>query len=67
MYFAHGDKDGFVPTYMVYQLYDAKNGFKMIDLYKDSKHAVSIVEHYQQYYKNLSNFLYQARIIDSYE
>lgn len=64
MYFVHGDKDDFVPTYMVYKNYDAKNGFKMINLYKDSIHAHSITKHYEQYGEDLKEFLIKSNIID---
>ena len=49
MHFAHGDKDDFVPSYMVYKCYDAKPGFKMIHVYNGSIHARSIAQHTKQY------------------
>ena len=64
MYFAQGTNDTFVPSYMVYKCYDAKNGFKMINTYKDSAHAMSIIDYPEQYNKDLVNFLKQAKIID---
>lgn len=64
MYFAHGDKDDFVPSYMVYKCYDAKPGFKMINIYENSIHARSVVNHKQQYFKDIKEFLEKANIID---
>ena len=63
MHFAHGDKDDFVPSYMVYKCYDAKPGFKMIHVYENSIHARSIANHKQQYYKDIKEFLEKANII----
>jgi fermentation-respiration switch protein FrsA (DUF1100 family) len=63
MYFAHGDKDDFVPSYMVYKCYDAKPGFKMINIYENSIHARSVVNHKEQYYKDIKEFLEKANII----
>lgn len=63
MHFAHGDKDDFVPSYMVYKCYDAKPGFKMIHVYENSIHARSVANHKQQYYKDIKEFLEKANII----
>lgn len=64
MYFVQGSKDDFVPSYMVYQNYDAKEGFKMIDIYDNSRHACSIVDYPKEYAVNLKKFLVNAKIID---
>ena len=64
MLFIHGDSDDFVPSYMVYKNYDAKNGFKMINVYKNSKHAHSVIDHKEQYEKDLCKFLKKSKIID---
>ena len=64
MHFAHGDKDDFVPSYMVYKCFDAKPGFKMIHVYRDSIHARSIVNHKKQYHKDIQEFLLKSNIID---
>lgn len=64
MFFIHGAKDRFVPSYMVYQNYDAKNGFKRIKIYPDCKHASCQIQHPKEYEKDVQEFLKQARIID---
>ena len=64
MHFAHGDKDNFVPSYMVYKCYDAKPGFKMIHVYDCDIHARSLAFHKQQYYNDIKEFLLKANIID---
>ena len=64
MYFVQGTNDTFVPSYMVYKCYDAKNGFKMIDTYKDSAHACSIMDYPEEYRQNLNKFLLEAKVID---
>lgn len=63
MYFVHGDKDNFVPSYMIYKNYDAKPGFKKLTLYEGSAHAFSVIDHKEEYEINLDNFLKEAKII----
>ena len=64
MYFVHGDSDEVVPSYMVYKNYDAKNGFKMMNVYDNTIHARSAVYHKEKYEKDLKVFLKKAKIID---
>lgn len=64
MLFIHGDSDDFVPSYMVYKNYDAKNGFKMIRVYRNSSHAHSVIDHKEKYEKDLKTFLKKSKIID---
>ena len=63
MFFIHGDKDTFVPAYMVYKCYDAKNGFKMVKTFDCSIHARVIVEHKEEYAICLKEFLEKANVI----
>ena len=63
MMFVHGDKDNFVPTYMVYKNYDSKNGYKKICLYKDCTHAQCITSNYKQYESDVIEFLKENKII----
>jgi len=63
MYFIHGAADAFVPTKYVYKLYDAKPGFKEITIYEGAEHARSLGTHKEEYYKNLTKFLQDAKII----
>ncbi len=64
MLFIHGDEDHFVPSYMVYQNYDGKNGFKMIHVYKHCHHATCHNQYPKQYDKDVEDFLKKAKIVD---
>ncbi|AQP54519.1 alpha/beta hydrolase [Vagococcus penaei] len=55
--FIHGDKDKFVPTSMVYKLYDATKGPKELIIFEGSGHAKSLADHPKEYEKVISNFL----------
>ncbi len=57
MLFIHGDSDTFVPTSMVYRLYDAKPGPKELWLTKDTDHALSYKNHPQEYLARVKAFL----------
>ena len=63
MLFVHGDKDKFVPAYMVYKNYDSKNGYKEVKVYDCQRHAHCIVNHYETYLNDLTNFLKNINII----
>lgn len=49
MLFIHGMDDHYVPTRMVYPLYEAKRGEKMLYLAPGSQHAVSYRDHRKEY------------------
>lgn len=56
--FIHGDKDDYVPTYMVYDLYNAKSkGFKDIYVAKNAKHAEAFLIDPVKYDEIIDNFL----------
>lgn len=56
--FIHGDKDDYVPTYMVYDLYNAKSkGFKDIYVAKNAKHAEAFLIDPVKYDEVIDNFL----------
>ncbi|MGM9803380.1 MAG: alpha/beta hydrolase [Muribaculaceae bacterium] len=57
MLFIHGDNDTYVPTQMVYELYDAKTGPKEIYITKGSAHANSYADHPQEYTARVKQFL----------
>lgn len=57
MLFCHGDADTFVPTQMVYEVYNAKKDKKTLQLYAGSPHARSLLEHTEQYYQVVEDFL----------
>lgn len=57
MLFCHGEKDTFVPTCMVYELFDSKRNEKNIHVYPNSTHAQSVLDHFEDYGKVLETFL----------
>ena len=56
MLFIHGDQDGFVPTEMVYRLYEAKPEPKELWLTKDTRHAMSYKNHKEEYIQRIKAF-----------
>lgn len=59
MLFIHGDIDTFVPTWMVYDLYEAKSHPKELWVIKDAEHAVSYLENKDEYTLRVANFVGQ--------
>ena len=57
MLFIHGDSDTFVPTAMVYRLYDAKQGKKQLWITKDTEHAQSYRNYPEAYTSHIRNFV----------
>lgn len=57
MFFIHGDTDDFVPTYMVYELYNAKPEPKTLWVTKDTNHAHSYKNHKGEYVERIRRFL----------
>jgi fermentation-respiration switch protein FrsA (DUF1100 family) len=71
MLFIHGDKDTFVPTEMVYRLYDAKPEPKMLWVVPGVGHALSYKTHQAEYTKKVHDFLetpsvplFRGKIVD---
>lgn len=60
MLFIHGDKDDYVPTWMVKPLYDAKPAPKDIWIAPGSDHANSYRDHKQAYTERVARFLDKA-------
>lgn len=56
MLFIHGDKDDFVPTWMVYDLYDAKPMPKELWIVPDAEHAVSYRDNRESYTERVRQF-----------
>ena len=56
IFFIHGDSDDFVKTSMVYQNYDATDAPKQIWITKDTSHAHSLKNHYQEYQQKVGVF-----------
>ena len=57
MLFIHGDEDTFVPTEMVYRLYQAKPSNKKLWIAPGAEHASSYLTHPDEYTRQLSDFL----------
>ncbi len=58
MLFIHGDKDDFVPSWMVYPLYGAKKqGDKALFIAKGSEHAMAYRDHHQEYTREIVKFV----------
>ncbi len=58
MLFIHGDADTFVPTAMVYQLYDAKQtGYKNLWIAPGTVHARAYHDYPQEYLQQVRDFL----------
>ncbi|MDD4011056.1 MAG: alpha/beta hydrolase [Sphaerochaetaceae bacterium] len=53
----HGDKDSFVPTSVVYKLYEAKKDNKAMHIFKDCVHAKSAIHSPDEYTQVLRDFL----------
>ncbi len=57
MMFIHGEKDDFVPTWMVYPLYEACNAEKKLLLVPDAIHARSNRKHPELYWPEVFGFI----------
>lgn len=57
MFFIHGDKDTYVPTWMVYPLYEAKPEPKELWIVPGAAHAVSYQENKQEYTDKVKAFV----------
>lgn len=56
MFFIHGDKDTFVPTWMVRPLYEAKPQPKALWIAPGSKHADAYADHKEEYTRRVVAF-----------
>lgn len=57
MFFIHGDKDTFVPTWMVYPLCEAKPQPKQLWIAPGSEHAFAYRDHREEYIKKVEAFV----------
>ena len=57
MFFIHGDADTYVPTWMVYPLYEAKSEPKELWLAPGATHAMSYKDHPEEYTERVKNFV----------
>lgn len=59
MFFIHGDKDTYVPTWMVYPLYEAKPGPKELWIVPGAAHADSYKDQKKEYTEKVRTFVGQ--------
>ena len=57
MLFIHGSTDTFVPTSMVYPLYEAKQGEKALWIAQGAEHALAYKEHKAEYIRRVKAFV----------
>jgi hypothetical protein len=57
MLFIHGNTDTFVPSEMVYPLYEAKPGAKELWIAEGAEHALSYKEHKAEYIAKIKDFV----------
>ena len=57
MLFIHGDADDYVPTWMVYPLYEAKPGEKALWIVPGATHAMSYRDHREEYTRRVGEFV----------
>ena len=57
MLFIHGDADSYVPTWMVYPLYEAKPEPKELWIVPGSAHAMSYKDYPQEYTEHVKKFV----------
>lgn len=57
MLFIHGNRDTYVPTWMVYQLYKAKPQPKELWITKGVTHARSYTDRHQEYERKIAHFI----------
>ena len=57
MLFIHGDADTYVPTWMVYKVYEAKPEPKELWVVPDAEHAVSYLNRPEEYTEKVKSFL----------
>ena len=63
MLFIHGTADDFVPSAMVFETFEAKQGKKELLCYPGASHALSKNRHREAYGENLARFLRKYEII----
>lgn len=57
MFFIHGDKDTYVPTFMVYELYEAKQGEKELWVVPGVTHANAYWDYTDEYVQRTKDFV----------
>jgi len=64
MLFIHGNSDTFVPSQMVYPLYEAKPGVKQLWIAEGAEHALSYKEHKAEYISKIKAFVTQSSSLE---
>ena len=59
MLFIHGDNDTFVPSWMVYPLYEAKQGEKELWITKGTEHALSYADYPEEYAQRIQTWIHR--------
>ena len=57
MLFIHGEEDHYVPTAMVYPLYEHKSGVKELWVASGSGHAWEFADHAEEYVERVCDFV----------
>ena len=58
IFFIHGDADNYVPTWMVYKLYEAKqHGDRELWVVPGATHASSYMNNHDEYTEKVKNFV----------
>jgi uncharacterized protein len=60
IFFVHGSKDNFVPTYMSEDMYQVKKGYKKLLIVEGAAHANAYGTNRQLYEREVHNFLKEA-------
>lgn len=63
MLFIHGGSDDFVPTRMVYTLYNVKPAPRYLQVFPDSRHARSYQNHRREYEQRIKTYVEKYNII----
>ena len=63
MLFIHGGLDDFVPTYMVEDLFKAKNGYRRMKIFPKAYHAGSYWNNQTEYKNEIVEFLRETKVI----
>lgn len=64
MLFIHGETDNFVPTKMVYKLYEAKKGIKKLKTYPNSGHSECYRNYQKEYANEVRDFLSENKLLN---
>jgi pimeloyl-ACP methyl ester carboxylesterase len=63
MLFLHGDRDDFVPTGMIKEIYEAKKGYRRMRIFPNAAHAESFWNNQEEYTREIEEFLKEIKII----